>query len=101
MIHLPDRLVAAAIGEMRRALAPGGLLLLSFHVGDGIIHRDELLGEEVDLDFHLLRIRDLIAICDEAGLSVEVSLERRPYLAVEAPTTRGYILARRPEASHG
>lgn len=95
IIHLAQDSLGPAIQELARALAPGGLLLLAFHVGEGVIHRDEMLGERVMLDFHLIRSRDLIDLCGQARLTVEASMERRPYLVVEAPTTRGYILARK------
>jgi SAM-dependent methyltransferase len=95
IIHLPAADHGAAVTELARTLAPGALLLLSFHVGDGVIHRDEMLGQQVQLDFHLPTSRHAIAICEEAGLTVQVNLERQPYLAVEAPTTRGYVLAQK------
>jgi len=38
-------------GEVHRVLRPDGLLLLSFHAGSETVHRDELFGAAVDLDF--------------------------------------------------
>jgi SAM-dependent methyltransferase len=34
LIHVPDEAVSTVFGHFRRALRPGGLLLLGFHVGD-------------------------------------------------------------------
>ncbi|MDQ6848331.1 MAG: methyltransferase domain-containing protein [Candidatus Dormibacteraeota bacterium] len=93
IIHLPPNARGIAFSELARALAPGGLLFVSFHVGDAVIHREELLGRPVTLDFHMLNTADVVALCERAGLTVQVTLERRPHLAIEAPTTRGYVLA--------
>ena len=82
--------------ESARTLRAGGLLLLAFLVGVEVLHRDEMWGEAVSLDFHLLRMEQVAAGCEGAGLTVEMTLERPPYVAVEGPTTRGYLLARKP-----
>jgi hypothetical protein len=37
--------------EIRRVLAPGGLALIAFHVGQEAVHVDDLFGAPVDLDF--------------------------------------------------
>lgn len=39
------------LSEMKRVLRSGGLLLLAFHVGDEVVHFDELWGQAVALDF--------------------------------------------------
>ncbi len=98
IIHLPAATRAAAVAELARTLQPGGLLLVSFHVGDGVIHRDEMLGQPVQLDFQLMASRHVVAVCEEAGLTVQVTLERQPHLVVEAATVRGYVLARKAGA---
>ncbi len=51
IIHLEAAELATAFREFRRVLAPGGLVFLSFHVGEDRVHVDEFLGERVDLDF--------------------------------------------------
>jgi SAM-dependent methyltransferase len=42
--NLPPADLPAAFAEMRRVLRPGGLLLLSFHIGDEVKHLDEWWG---------------------------------------------------------
>jgi len=86
--------VKTALGEMSRVLRPGGLLLLAFHVGDEMLHRDELWGKPIDLDFFFFRTSEIEAVLAEAGFEIEESTERDPYPDVEYPTRRVYILAR-------
>jgi hypothetical protein len=87
--------MAAAAHELLRVLRPGGVAVVSFHVGDEVVHLDEWFGEGVDLDFRFLRpgqVGDLVA---GAGLTVVATVEREPVPDVEAPTGRCYLVARR------
>lgn len=94
IIHLATAEVWRALAEFRRVLRPGAPMLLAFHVGDVVRHVDTFLGQRVDLDFHLLRPARVRKLLREAGFSIEMSLQRAAYISVEAPTQRGYILAR-------
>jgi hypothetical protein len=78
---------------MKRVLRSGGLLLLAFHVGDEVVHFDELWGQAVSLDFHLFCADEVVGALRCAGFEVEKTVERDPYPKVEAQTRRGYILA--------
>jgi SAM-dependent methyltransferase len=94
VIHLEPEELPVAMREMRRALRPGGRLLVSFHVGTDTIHRDEWWERDVDLDFHLLEpdvVADQLAA---AGFAVEARVEREHY-PHEFETRRAYLLARR------
>jgi len=97
IVHLSREEVPRALGELRRVLRPGGLLLLSFHVGDEIRHLDELWGQEVSLDFYFFRAEDMEGLLGEAGFEVEEVIERPPYGEdAEAQTQRAYVFARNP-----
>ncbi|HJR02279.1 MAG TPA: methyltransferase domain-containing protein [Methylomirabilota bacterium] len=96
LIHIDERDMAATLRELRRVLAPGGLLLIAFHVGEETVHRDELWGHAVSLDFRFLMPDRMIARLVEAGFVVLERIEREPYPEVEHPSRRGYLLARSP-----
>jgi hypothetical protein len=85
-----------ALQELRRVLLPGGCLLLAFHLGEGAIHRDELWGRQVNLDFLLFRSEEMAGYLQAAGFEIEEILERDPYPDVEHPSRRAYIFAIKP-----
>ncbi|MBV8445045.1 MAG: class I SAM-dependent methyltransferase [Candidatus Dormibacteraeota bacterium] len=94
IIHLQPDELAPAFGEMRRALAPGSLLLVAFHAGDGVQHRDEWWDRTVELDFRFLSPADVSSAVERAGFDIDARIDR-PHLPREAATQRCYVLARR------
>jgi hypothetical protein len=48
-------------------LAPNGLLLVAFHIGEETVHRDELWGHPVSLDFRFLMPERVVTSLGEAG----------------------------------
>ena len=93
IIHIPRGALAPVFREMRRVLAPGGTLLLSFHIGTDVLHRDEWWGHAVSVDFLFLQPDEVTAALQSAGLVVERVMERDPYPEVEYPSRRAYVWA--------
>jgi SAM-dependent methyltransferase len=101
IIHIPRPEMTAALRELRRVVRPGGRLLLAFHVGRETVHRDELWGHEVSIDFHFFLAEEIAACLRSAGWEVEEIVEREPYPEVEYPSRRAYLFARRADADRG
>lgn len=96
IIHIPRGEVVHVLCEFKRALRPGGALLLAFHRGEEIVHLDEWWDTPVNLDFVFFQPIEMCAYLREAGLSIEVMMERAPYVAAEHPSQRVYICAGKP-----
>jgi SAM-dependent methyltransferase len=94
IVHFEQAELGAIFGQMRRVLAEGALALVAFHIGEEIIHRDELFGARVSLDFRFHDPAKVAAALASAGLPVIEHTERAPYPEVEHPSRRCYLLAR-------
>jgi SAM-dependent methyltransferase len=96
IIHIPRPDVVSVLGELKRVLRPGGLLLLAFHIGDDVLHMDDWWGQNVSLDFVFFRPEEMARFLESAGLVVLEIVERDPYPDVEHPSRRAYIFAEKP-----
>ena len=99
ILHFPRHAVTAALKEFARVLKPRGTVLLAFHIGDEVVHRDELFGEAVTLDFTMFQPQEVEAYLRGAGLAVDNTIVRPPYPEVEYPSHRAYIFASKDEPS--
>ena len=93
IIHIPRAKIVRALREMKRVLKPGGLLLVTFHIGEEVKHRDEWWGKPVNLDFAFYRPDEMEAWLKQAGFGLQETLVREPNPAVEVATQRAYIFA--------
>jgi len=92
IIHIKRADVVRAFREMRRVLIPGGGVFVSFHRGEGELHRDEWFGQTVSIDFRLFQPDEMVSYLERAGFADIVTTVREPY-EFEYPTTRVYISA--------
>lgn len=96
IVNVPRVSIVEALRELRRVLCPKGVLLLAFHVGQGIKHLDEFLGKEVSLDFFFFETEEVKDYLRTAGFELEEAIERDSYSEdVEYQSRRAYIFARK------
>ncbi|MFP5250651.1 MAG: class I SAM-dependent DNA methyltransferase [Acidobacteriota bacterium] len=108
IVNLAPDLLPSVFAEMARVLAPGGLLLLAFHMGnqDGGGHAmrpGELWGNPVKMEFYFHPPAQVERLLRAAGFEIEETIEREPYAPhVEYQTRRAYLFARkmRPRQPH-
>jgi SAM-dependent methyltransferase len=97
ILHIPRERIVDALGEMKRVLKPGGVLLLTFHIGDEVKHLDEWWEKPVNLDFAFFQPGEMEDWLTEAGYELEETLVREPNPEVEVATRRAYIFAKKPQ----
>lgn len=56
---------------------------------------EEMWGVEISLDFLFCETEEIVALLRKARFTIERVVERAPYPAVEYPSQRTYILARK------
>ncbi len=96
LVHVAPSELPAAIAAMTRVLADDGRLAVALHVGPDVLHADELMGHQVDLDF-VLHDRDTVLAAVRAAGLVDIEWYVRGPLDedVEVQTERLYVLARK------
>src|SRR5262245_5131920 len=94
IVHFDAVELGGVMLQLRRALTRGGLALLSFHIGDHVIHVDDLFGAPVNLDFRFHAPSTVIEALQAAHFALIERVEREPYEGAEHPSRRCYLLAR-------
>ncbi len=98
IIHLERDHVLRGLTEICRVLKPGGRVLISFHGGEGEIHRDEWYEKPVSIDVALFQKDEMAGYLTAAGFDVEKIVDRKPY-EFEYPTQRLYAFGTKPTFS--
>jgi SAM-dependent methyltransferase len=94
IIHLKRDDVLPTLKELNRVLEPEGKALISFHGGEGELHRDAWYEKPVSIDVTLFQKQEMAGLLEAAGFKVETIAERNPY-DFEYPTQRLYAVARK------
>lgn len=95
IIHVSREKLPQALAEFKRVLRPGGVLLVTFHIGREIVHMDEWWEKKVSLDFNFFEREEIKELLTKTGFILEETIERDPYPNHEYPSRRAYIFARK------
>lgn len=99
IVNLHVESLRTVFREMARVLAPGGLLLLAFHIGEVVLRPEALWGQPVSIEFFYFLPDSIQRLLTDAGFAIEETIERGPHSPeVEHQSRRAYIFARRPAA---
>jgi SAM-dependent methyltransferase len=97
IIHVPDEHLAGVFNEFHRVLAPRGLLLLAFQVGDKPRVLTNAFDQEVNLTFIRRQPRQVEGQLAEAGFRIYSSLLRQPDNDGLESTPQGYLIAQKSD----
>jgi SAM-dependent methyltransferase len=95
IVHLKPDQLRPAFAEMFRVLGGGGVLLLSFHVGSGVVRNENFLDSGAALDFTFFDPADVGTALKAVGFDPIDVRVREPY-PTEYATTRCYAFAHKP-----
>ena len=94
IIHVPDTHLPRVFAEFHRVLAPDGVVLLAFQVGDEPRVLTDFDGEPVNLTFIRRQSAAVADLLSNSGFRVYAELVRQPDDGLES-TPQAYLIARR------
>ncbi len=96
IVNIPKESLGIVFREMARVLKPGGLLLLAFHIGNELLHEEELWGKRITMNFFFFPTAEICNSLRDAGFAIAEVVERAPYAPeVEYQSRRAYVFARK------
>jgi SAM-dependent methyltransferase len=96
-IHTPPQELPGVFAEFSRVLAPGGYLLIGFHVGDGDRKRTVAFRDGVTVDAYDVTPERVADLARQAGLVVQAQLLRAAQGREMRP--QGSLIAAKPVSS--
>ena len=96
IVHFTEEQVEKAFREVFRVLKPGGIFLLTYHIGEETIHIEEFLGKKVDIDFMFFNTNFILSCIKGIGFEKIEIIEREPYPDIEYQSRRAYVFAVKP-----
>ena len=97
IIHIPHHQIADVLRELLRVLVPGGYLLLAFHIGDEVLHKDEIFEIPVSIDTVFFQPEKVEIYLKKAGFEIVEIIERENYVGLEYESRRAFIFAQKPK----
>ena len=91
---MPDTHLPGVFAEFRRVLAPGGVVLLAFQVGEEPRVLTDFDGEQVNLTFIRRQPAAVVDLLSRSGFRVYAEMVRQPDGELES-TPQAYLIARR------
>lgn len=94
LVHLAPSELEPTLAQVATTMAPGAILAFGLHLGEGLLHRDELFDTRIDIDWVLQDRDQVLAAVQGAGFAVTEWYVRSP-LPTETGTNKLYVLAAR------
>jgi ubiquinone/menaquinone biosynthesis C-methylase UbiE len=91
IVHFDYNQVRIALNEIKRVLVDKGEFLFAFHIGDNVVHLDNFLDHQVEIDFHFFEVEKIKTVLEEIGFEIVDIVVRQPYKDVEHQSERAYI----------
>src|SRR5215469_6940566 len=79
IVNTRKEFLPSVFREMARALQPGGLLLLAFHIGEETVRLPELWCQPISMDWFFFSTAEIRSFLETAGFAIEEIVEREPY----------------------
>jgi ubiquinone/menaquinone biosynthesis C-methylase UbiE len=96
IVHFTEEQVEIAFREVFRVLQPGGIFLVTYHIGEDTIRIEEFLGKKLDIDFMFFTTGFISGCLKKSGFEKIETIEREPYPGVEYESRRAYVFAVKP-----